>query len=321
MKLDDVFWYVLPVTNTVKDYFNATYLDRENLNASFDIDFRVFDEEMSPRNSHSDTLEHYYSGGLISTNYTEFGNTELDRRYNVNSGFLRVEITGNTLYNASGTDLGTFADTTFTVKIDRLSYFDDVYNDPDSVFERSLVTTEGLETTFVLNGSKNQIIYIYDYTTSTTPAGYRLQLDSVNATYTVRGFVGWTNANNHAYEWFEQTSDEMFTINNETHYIENLEFGTNEAIKFAFVVIIDSPVNGTFNLFIEEYQVLETPGVTLQSLGMVEYPFEISAVGDGSKDDNGNFLGGNGLIIGGAAVGVMVIGGVAYAIYKKRSGI
>ncbi|MFV2016787.1 MAG: hypothetical protein ACC656_15250, partial [Candidatus Heimdallarchaeota archaeon] len=90
LNLDESLFFQLPVNLPVKEYFNFTYLDE--LNATIDVDFKLYDSTFTQQTAFSFLFEEYYSNPttLVSNNNTVFGNANEAQQYNIELGYLRV---------------------------------------------------------------------------------------------------------------------------------------------------------------------------------------------------------------------------------------
>jgi hypothetical protein len=266
--LNSPVFYKLSVNTPRKEYFNFTYMD--HLNMSVDMEFALYDSEGIVRNTGTYTFE---DNPNTVDNNTLFGSTNLFTHYNTFQGFLRMDMTGNTLYNPNGSVNSTdLTDVSSTINIARLNYLN-VWesNDPDRVFDAKDYS-DG-ENTF-LNASKSEIIYLYNFDSADAPTGYHMVFTSTNVTYRLLVFVDWTSSGTSPREWYDITVDTAQVIDGIDHYSQILEFGTTDVTSFAFVLIFDTAGasnNGTYTTSLDTITPQTLPQVNLESLGTVTY--------------------------------------------------
>jgi hypothetical protein len=308
LSLNQVLFFKLAALGPNREYFDLTYLGRNDANASVEVDFRLYDSRFQQTYSDTYNFREYYSAPTTreSFNNTQFGSTSTTNQYNIQQGFMRLSVIGNNIYeNPSSTPTSTNnASYTARFSIQRLNYLDIWAETDTNQYESTIFTTSVNED---LNGSKSTIILVYKFTSETTESGYRFKFSAIDATYTIRTFVDWTDS------WHTINVDTPLSGTN--MYNHDLEFGTNIQTNFGFVVILSPSGDGVFSLGYGKFEVQDTPGITIGSISTEKYqaPYEITP----SSDED--FLDEN-LIPVGIAGAVVVIGAGALVITRRRAG-
>jgi hypothetical protein len=260
----------------------------DHLNMSIDMEFALYNSEGTPGLQSTYTFQ---DNPNTVDNNTLFGSTSLFTNYNTFQGFLRMDMTGNTLYNPNGSVNSTdLTDVSSTINIARLNYLD-VWesNDPDRVFDPKNYS-DG-ETTD-LNATKSSIIYLYNFDTADNPNGYHMVFTATNVTYRLLAFVDWTTSGTSPREWFDITVDTANVIDGIDHYSQILEFGTTSVTSFAIVLIFDTAGasnNGTYTTSLDTITPKTLPQVNLENLGTVEYNVPDQTVpGNQTEDTESN---------------------------------
>lgn len=317
LRLDEPVFYRLPVPFPVREYFNITYTGGSQFNASVDVNFRLYDSEFNFETNLDELFEEWYAGGTVLqlNNWTEFGSTSTSTNYNIQSGYMKIAATANEIYNPNGSVNGTnVLDHAAVFEIERLNYLDfwETGIGQDNLYENNGLS-QSLGSTVDLDGTKDNLIYAYNFASSATPTGYGLSFTSTNVTYRVISFVDWSD------EWFDVLTGAPVLIDGIPNYMIDLEFGTNMETAFGFIVLFNNPAaNGTFMIEMQQMQVETTPGVDIGSINTIKYntPYDVDDIVGSSED---NFLEDNLMLIGGGAVALVAVAGVL-VILRRRGG-